>query len=220
MARTPLGNQVLTSAEISAWAEKAGFGLEQSQAMAIGSYVSLLVKYNKKTNMVGKAGPREILDSLVVDSLHLARFLEREFSLPDPVCLDLGAGAGLPGIPLRALWTKGSYLLVEPRAKRAVFMETAISLCKIKNTRVFEGRVQDLPKDGLPADLILSRAFMPPVEFMALARPLVRDTGMVLVMANEPPETTPGYALKAVHPYRAAGKKRYFWGLAPASISN
>ncbi len=208
----------------------AGLPLSPDAARGLADYLGLLLKWNRSMNLVGRATWSEIFADLVLDSLRLAGFLA-ELPLPeDPRCLDFGAGAGLPGIPLRLAWTPGIYLMVEPRERRAAFLRTAVGrVLPGGATRVFEGRVEDLPEAELPADLIVSRAFAPWPEYLALARPRLATRGaggQVVVLASGPPPDAgelaakaPGFALTAARAYPAPGGERYFWGLAPASIS-
>ncbi len=232
-------DQAPDPAEIAREAARAGRGLirdlDPDQARRLAEYITLLLKWNRSMNLVGRVSWNGIMADLVMDSLHLADFLaglSAELSaglgLPaSPRCLDFGAGAGLPGIPLRLVWTPGTYLLVETRERRAAFLRTAVGLVLPGGrTRVFAGRVENLPPEELPADLILSRAFAPWPEYLALARPLLAPGGMALVMTSGPPPSpeelaakAPGYVLTASKAYPAPGGERYFWGLAPASIS-
>ena len=76
------------------------------------TYVHMLMTWNRVMNLVGQETWQDAAGFLVADSFYLAPFLE---SLPlpgDPRVLDLGAGAGLPGIPLRLLWPEGSYTMI------------------------------------------------------------------------------------------------------------
>lgn len=220
----------LSPKSVARAASGAGFPLPPDAARGLADYLGLLLKWNRSMNLVGRSSWSEIFADLILDSLRLAGFLA-ELPLPEaPRCLDLGSGAGLPGIPLRLVWTPGTCLLVEPRERRAAFLRTAVGLVLPGGaTRVFEGRVEDLPQAELPADLILSRAFAPWPEYLALARPCLSTRGAgghVVVLASGPPpdagelaQKAPGFVLAAARAYPAPGGERYFWGLAPASIS-
>lgn len=214
-----------TPAETDAEARRAGFDLPEAATAALTRYVSLLLKWNRAMNLVGRAGWPDVFRDLVADSLHLAGFLPR-LPLPDaPLSLDLGAGAGLPGVPLRVLWNAGDYVLVELREKRAVFLEQAVAALGLARTRVWRGRAEDvlaaLPGLGLGgrrADLLLSRAFMPWPKLLPLAASLLTDGGTLVVLANEAPpsaeEFAPaGFALGETLEYPSPSRPRYFWAL-------
>ncbi len=214
-----------TPAETDAEARRAGFVLPPEAVAALARYMTLLLKWNRAMNLVGRAGWPDVFRDLVADSLHLAGFLPR-LSLPRaPLCLDLGAGAGLPGIPLRALWSAGDYVLVELREKRAVFLEQAVAALGLARTRVWRGRAEEvtaaLPGLGLGdrrADLLLSRAFMPWPRLLPLAATLLTGGGILIILANEaPPDATAfapsGFALGEVLEYPSPARPRYFWAL-------
>ncbi|MBN2141249.1 MAG: 16S rRNA (guanine(527)-N(7))-methyltransferase RsmG [Desulfovibrionaceae bacterium] len=206
----------------------AGRPVSPGQAEGLAEFLSLLVKWNRGLNLVGPGTWRDIFDRLVVDSLFLADFLTGLDLAAEPLCLDLGAGAGLPGIPLRLVWGPGDYWLVESRQKRAAFMRSALARLGLARTTVFHGRAEDAAREifraegAAGADLVLGRAFMPWPEFLAFSRPLLGpEKGLVLVMANEPPpgDPGPGWSLAGRASYPAAGASRYFWALTPESIS-
>jgi len=223
--------------EVASEARRAGFKLAPEQAEALSRYLTLLLKWNRAMNLVGRAGWPDVFRDLAADSLHLAAFLPR-LSLPrGPLTLDLGAGAGLPGIPLRVLWDKGDYVLVELREKRAVFLTQAVGALKLPRTHVLRGRAEEaldalasLPGLGLAdaagqgerrADLVLSRAFMPWPKLLPLAAQLLGPGGTLVILANEvPPEpaalATAGFALAQSQSYPSGARPRYFWALVKA----
>jgi 16S rRNA (guanine527-N7)-methyltransferase len=227
---------VVTPAEALREAQGCGFALDDAQAVALAHYLTLLLKWSRAMNLVGKTGWPEVFRDLAADSLHLAAFL-RELPLPiAPLTLDLGAGAGLPGIPLRCVWQSGEYVMVELREKRAIFLRQAVAETKLPRVRVVHGRAEaagaELARMGLPerADVVVSRAFMPWPKLLPLAAGLLKPGGQngggrLVVLANDPPpdEIGAGFTLEAVREYlsgagQAGGKRRYFWSLgAPAS---
>ncbi len=208
-----------SSKEVQTRCRTLGRILSQPQADRMAGYLNLLVKWNRKMNLVGPSSWEEMLETLVVDSWHLADFLESLDLQDDPWTLDLGAGAGLPGIPLRMFWPAGEYVLVEPRQKRAIFMNRALSELRLGRTRVAGVRCEQLPRELLPVDLVLSRAFCPWREFLDIARPMLKPAGMVVVLASspEPDETPAPFCFCAGRSYPVQGKKRYLWAFSPMS---
>ncbi len=192
-----------------------GFELTPQQVQGLQTYLSTLEKWNRSVNLVGPSHWREILHSLVVDSLYLAKFLKRIVHPEDIRSLDLGAGAGLPGLPLRLVWEQGSYYLVESRFKRCAFMRQAIAAMGIQNTYVINGRVEELHRDILPADLIVSRAFMPWKKLLALTVSLLDDKGSLIVLSSQEAagKDLQDFVLKEQFCYQVQGKRRFFWAL-------
>lgn len=200
-----------TATAVRVFAQNLGRSLDENQDTLLSSYLDLLVKWNKRMNLVGPTSWQEILETLIQDSWYLADFLQ---GTKDPgQVLDLGAGAGLPGIPLRIFWQVGDYYLVEPRHKRAIFMEWAVSAMGLPRTWVFCGRMEELPGARRRADLVVSRAFKPWAELLTDVREYLAPDGRVLIMSNaaRPDTRIKDYALEATQEYLVAGKKRYFW---------
>jgi 16S rRNA (guanine527-N7)-methyltransferase len=203
-------NEILDAARVAAASARLGRVLTDDQAGMLAVYLGLLVKWNSRMNLVGPATWTEILETLIQDSWHLADLLQNLDPQPAET-LDLGAGAGLPGIPLRVFWTAGDYWLVEPRQKRALFMEQAAAHMRLPRTRVLCARMEVLPPARRQAGLIVSRAFMPWRKLLAEVRGFLAPGGRVLVMSNEAAgETVEGYALEREQGYAVTGKDRYF----------
>ena len=217
----------ITPQNVAKAASELGRDLSVPQAEGLAAYLEALVKWNKAVNLVGPSAWKEILRTLVADSWHLADFL-REMqpasgSGQGPVTLDIGAGAGLPGIPLRLFWDRGSYSMVEANQKKAAFLRFALSRISPVRTFVLPVRVEHLGPEFLPADIILSRAFCAWPDFLKLSRDKLKPHGLCLIFANTPPPdealNIPGWSLKAMRPYPVAEKTRYFWAFTPANIS-
>lgn len=175
LTNPPRNTSTLSIASVQDICKKSGFSLSLPEANSLTDYLEILQKWNKAMNLVGKTKWQDILQSLVMDSLHLARFLEKSniwktspvpYSVQDnDEIWDLGAGAGLPGIPLRIFWEHGTYHLVESREKKSMFLNTALTRLKLPNTHVFAGRAENFMKNK-KARLIITRAFMPWQELL------------------------------------------------------
>ena len=211
----------LTRSSLNDLCAAGGFRLDDTTAGSLLQYLQLLLKWNKAMNLVGLQSWREIVNELILDSFHLADFL-KELNLADaPECWDFGSGAGLPGIPLRMVWQKGNYHMVELREKRALFLKTAMAAHKLPRTHVFRGKAEDFMQTASPANLLISRAFMPWSKVLKLVQGHLATDGAIICLTLEPvphdlPDgwkmlTTRKYILPALGP----DKPRYFWLLAP-----
>jgi 16S rRNA (guanine527-N7)-methyltransferase len=192
--------------------------LDAPSLRQLAQYISELLIWNKKINLIGKQDWISAYQSLIKDSLYLARLLTRLDLPAHPLTLDLGAGAGLPGIPLRIVWPAGEYVLVEPRQKRALFLHHAVRMTSLLRTRVCTRRAEELHED--PADLIVSRAMCPWHELLDLAGPLISSQGCVVIFSNQPwdPATNcpVGWKLFLEEGYPAGDNwERYFWVFSP-----
>ncbi len=205
-----------------------------SQGLAL--YLGMLCRWNRQINLVGPKKAEEIFADLFWDSFHLALFIQKlehapSALPPQPRCWDLGAGAGIPGIPLRLLWQKGEYALIEPRQKRALFLENVLARLNLPATRLFAQSAEEFfaRKEAQPgADLILSRAFMPWKALLEFVETRLAEKGIVLIMASEPPEDALPQCWQVLESYKYTpglqympnlGKggnlrQRYFWVLS------
>lgn len=204
---------------------KFGLGNNHKAARDLAFYVQSLVAWNRKLNLTGFDSPWRILDELVVDSFYLAPFLA-DPDLPENARIwEPGAGGGLPGIPLRILLATGQYTMIETRRKRAIFLSTMLANLNLPNTGVYRGSVEDFfaaeTREGHKADRILSRAFRPWPEMLALCAPLLAPHGRLVVMSSQRPPTPPqGWNLSASACYPVNNKTRWLWAFTLASQPN
>lgn len=201
-----------------------GCTVPEAALQPLAIYLELLMQWNKAMNLVGARHWREALRNLVGDSFHLAAFLETLPLPPHPCTWDLGAGAGLPGIPLRMVWQRGDYTLIELREKRALFLSTALAHLRLPDTTAFRGRAEEyFARAPRQADMIVSRAFLPWAEVLALVEAHIIPGGMtIFLMLTPPPDALPeGWSVAAAHSYATDGGQRWFWALrreaAPAT---
>ena len=183
----------MTERDLAAELAALGLAAPEQALPPLRDYLELLLRWNRVMNLVGVSIWQRALHTLVVDSFHLAAFLRQsDLALPaSPACWDLGAGAGLPGIPLRILWQDGAYWLVEAREKRALFMRTFLASHPLPGTQVHCGRAETfMPRAG-QADLILSRAFMPWAKLLDFIAPHLTPTGIVVLLLNDPVSLPP-----------------------------
>lgn len=181
-------------------------------------YLGMLMRYNAVMNLVGTRTWRETLELLLADSFCLARFLPTLPLAASPCCLEPGAGAGLPGIPLRLCWTEGEYALVEVRQKRALFLQNVLATLSLPRTRVHCGRVEEyctrMPRK---VDLWVSRAFMPWRALLELLGPHTAAGGLAVVLQNDPAPVDAHlpqeWELCASQAYTVRDTARHFWAL-------
>jgi 16S rRNA (guanine527-N7)-methyltransferase len=205
-------------AEPAAACRALGCPVPEEALLPLEEYLALLMRWRRVMNLVGAKNRHEAL-RLAADSFFLARFLE-ELPLPaQPLTWDLGAGAGLPGIPLRMVWQAGEYHMVESREKRALFLHTALARLALPNTLAVCERAEQffarMRAQGRQADCILSRAFMPWEKLLPFVADALAPGGCVCIAANSPPAAAlPGsWRLTAEYAYELGGAQRFFWAL-------
>ena len=118
----------------------------------LNSYLDLLVKWNRKINLTSEKTPLEILHRHIFDSLQYARFVS-----PNDRVIDIGSGAGFPGIPLKILYPHLNLMLVESQRKRCSFLEAVVSNLGLKDTRVINERAEKI-SPAPRVDVVILRA--------------------------------------------------------------
>lgn len=144
--------------------------------------LSWLARFSARTNLVGDHRPLAVIEEHVIETLAVAAAVARTGVAPKRI-VDVGAGAGLEGLVL-ALWAEGAQLVaVEPRRKRADFIELVADAMGL-GRRVSVVRAQ-VPawQPAAPFDLATSRATFAPAQWRAHGRALVGDEGVVVVHA-------------------------------------
>ena len=173
-------------------ARRAGLTIPAQAIPPLAAYLTELLRWNSVMNLVGAHDWREALVNLAGDSFHLAAFLA-DLPLPEaPLHWNLGSGAGLPGIPLRMVWERGDYWLVEAREKRALFLSRMVCSLRLPRTHVYRGRVEQFfGTQPHGADCVISRAFMPPETLLPLLAPHLAPEGLVILLCNRLPASLP-----------------------------
>lgn len=164
-----------------------GPGLSQ-----LATYMDLLLKWNKSVNLSGCNEPLGLAKCLIQDSFFLAQVLQSLPVAANAQIYDLGAGAGLPGIPLRIFWQTGQYTWVERSQKRSLFLQNALARLNLPRVHGYSGDVREFLKSRSgTAQIIISRAFLPWRQMLDLCAPALRRTGSLVIMANTSPPTLP-----------------------------
>lgn len=158
------------------------------------AYLDLLTKWNKTYNLTAIHEPERMLTHHLLDSLAVLPFISAGR------LLDVGSGAGLPGIPL-ALARPGMHVtMLDASHKKVAFMQQAIIELGLRNSEALHVRVEDL-KSEVPFGQIVSRAFSDLSEFVRLSGHLLAQGGEWLAMKglypNEELAQLKGARLKA-----------------------
>jgi len=156
------------------------------------AYIRELKKWNRKMNLIARqADDRQIVENHFLDSLtllpHLRSWSGREAGPLRTALLDIGTGAGFPGLVIKAVWPDLEVILVEPREKRVSFLKHIIRTLQLDSVEVVPGRIdsdQNYPAQLQPGryDLIISRALTNIVTFLAMAAPFRSPAGRVICM--------------------------------------
>lgn len=145
-------------------------------------YFELLKIWNSKMNLVGDAPDVKLIEHHFLDSLSMLPVLEQGAGEPQPLTLlDVGTGAGFPGLVIKIVRPDLSVTLVEPRRKRVSFLRQVIRELKLSGIEVLPVRVEDLGPEAL-FSFITSRAFTGISELLGMVSPLSPKGGLVIGM--------------------------------------
>ncbi|MFU8819302.1 MAG: 16S rRNA (guanine(527)-N(7))-methyltransferase RsmG [Desulfurivibrio sp.] len=164
-------------------ARRMGLPLEPAALERLLAYYAQLLKWNRKINLVAQAPELELLETHFLDSLTLLPLLPPPDTSAVPLpLLDIGSGAGFPGLVLKCcLPERLDVTLVEPRQKRVAFLRQVVRTVGLgTGVRVLAQRLEPGERGSWP--LITSRAFASIADFLALSATLSPPGGRVICM--------------------------------------
>ncbi|MEJ2032759.1 MAG: 16S rRNA (guanine(527)-N(7))-methyltransferase RsmG [Deltaproteobacteria bacterium] len=171
-----------TAALLFTGAERMGLALAPEVCDRLGRYAAELAKWNRRINLVAAAPIAKIIEKHFLDSLTLLPLLTEQ---PSPDLLDVGTGAGFPGLVLKTAFSEPAVTLMEPRQKRAAFLRHIIRTLNLREVTVVEARLTagggtSLPQAGY--HLITSRALSEIAAFLSLVSSYCLQGGRVVCM--------------------------------------
>ncbi len=138
-------------------------------------FVTLLDKWNKVYNLSAIRDSVQMVDLHLLDSLSVVSFISGER------ILDVGTGAGIPGIPLALVCPDCHFVLLDSNGKKTRFIQQAVLELGLKNVEIINSRVENYHPDE-PFVTIISRAFASLSDMLAGTTHLVAKGGLLLAM--------------------------------------
>ena len=167
------------SGDLRAGLEALGLALQQSQLDQLIEYLFLLDKWNEAYNLTAIRDLPRMLSHHLLDSLSILPVLQSCHK-----ALDVGSGAGLPGIPLAIAMPDSIWIMLDSNSKKTRFIQQAIAHCGLRNAQVVQSRVQDYhAPDSL--DFIVSRAYASLPDFCESVSHLITSKTQLLTMKTE-----------------------------------
>jgi 16S rRNA (guanine527-N7)-methyltransferase len=166
-------------------APELGLHLEPEPRRKLLAYLDLIQRWNRVYNLTALRDPAEMFSHHLLDCLAVVRPLERGLAggATHPRILDVGSGAGLPGVILALLKPDWRITCVDTVAKKASFIRQVVAELELPNLTAMHGRVEAAQTfDGLRFDLITSRAFASLADFTRLTRHLLAPGGVWAAM--------------------------------------
>jgi 16S rRNA (guanine527-N7)-methyltransferase len=160
--------------------EKQAIVYAPEQVDALIQFIELIKQWNRIDNLTAVDDLSQMVSRHLLDSLTLLPYLKTSM-------LDVGSGAGLPGIPLAIMQPECKITLLDASAKRVRFLHQAISTLKLKQVTAVHARVERFPADE-GFDLITSRAFSSLQEFVSSSQRLLAPRGRIIAMKGKYPE--------------------------------
>ena len=155
--------------------QQAGIKLDVSVQQKLLDYIDLLGKWNRTYNLTAVRKPEQMITRHLLDSLVIGPFLQ------GPQILDVGTGAGLPGIPLALMYPDYEFTLLDSNGKKTRFVTQAVTELGLENVNVIQSRV-DVFQSATEFDSIITRAFSTIKDFVAQSQHLLAKDGVFLVM--------------------------------------
>ena len=176
-------------AELRAGLDALALALNDAQVAALLDYIALIQKWTKVYNLTAVREPRDMLTHHVLDSLAVVRPLRQQLAalgLGAAVrVLDVGAGAGLPGVVLAICCPEMVVHCVDTVAKKAAFVQQVAVSLKLVNLRGIHARVESLAE---PYDVVCSRAFASLADFTQWSVAALAPAGVWMAMKGKHPE--------------------------------
>jgi len=168
------------------------------------AYLDLFLRWNRVHRMTALESPAEIVRGLFLDSLLFLRLIPT-----GPIALlDIGAGSGIPGLPLRLVDDRIGLTLIESKRKRVSFLRTACRVLELPDVRVMEGRAEELVSRGSALaesfDAVVARAVGGEAVMAALGNRYVRPGGTIVIAGAPRSTAEPPFTLVRV---RAPGSR-------------
>lgn len=163
---------------LMAGAESLNLALSPQQTGAFAAYLALLSFWNRRLNLTAIRKPDLVVRLHFIDSLAVVPFVG-----PEGGILDVGSGAGFPGIPIKLMLPGKRVYLLEPRRKRANFLRQVARELKLEELHVIEGRTEDLSAETLPPMMeTITRGFSDAREFLRTSGEVLEPSGTAVLM--------------------------------------
>ena len=184
-----------------------GLAVDPAGVERLLEYLAELMKWSRRVNLIARDTPEaQVVETHFLDSLTLLPFLD---GAGEVHLLDVGSGAGFPGLALACMRPDGRFTLCEPRQKRVSFLRHVVRTLGLANVEVVAERIEAHLADW-PGRFthITSRAVAEPAAFLPLVRPLVTPATRVLLMLARA-EGLAGIDRLVSGPWRVDAERRF-----------
>lgn len=148
--------------------------LGEAQQYRLLDYLELLERWNRVHNLTAVRDIRQMVGRHLLDSLTVLPYLQ------GGKVIDLGSGAGLPGIPIAVSKPAMSVTMIDSSQRKTRFVQQAIATLRLENATVLHSRVQEKNLDAAPC--VVARAFSSPVDIIECCQHLCAENGVFVLM--------------------------------------
>lgn len=167
-------------AELLTEAKKENIVITEEQAILLIKYYDMLIETNKVMNLTAITEFEEVLTKHFIDSLSITRVYD--FNKPLKL-IDVGTGAGFPGIPLKIIYPNIKVTLMDSLNKRVNFLKEVITTLKLEDITALHARAEDLGRDSNyreQYDICVSRAVANLATLSEYCMPFVKEKGVFI----------------------------------------
>jgi 16S rRNA (guanine527-N7)-methyltransferase len=157
-------------------ARELGIDVQLGQADQFAAHALILNEWNQKINLTAIDSPMDMAVKHFLDSIISSRYIG-----PGSRLLDVGSGAGFPGIPLKVMMPSLDVILVDATRKKVSFLKHAIQALHLSRIAAIHSRIEDLQQEWEGRfDIIVCRAFSSLADFAEKSMPLLAPDGLLL----------------------------------------
>jgi len=171
--------------KLKSGAEKLGLHLSSSQLHQFDNYFQTLVESNKRVNLTAITDYEEVQVKHFLDSLTVVLAIGLHSAINPPKIIDVGTGAGLPGIPMKIAFPDIILTLMEATAKKTKFLEHLVARLGLKDVTIVTGRAEEAahrPQFRERFDVVLSRAVATLPALIELTLPFCSIGGYMVAL--------------------------------------
>lgn len=182
-------------------AQKIGIKLNRNQIETFSLYLDLLIEWNQKINLTSLKTPQEIIIKHFLDSLTCIKAIDLYSNIDKISIIDIGTGAGFPGIPIKIVCPSIELFLLEARKKKSIFLEKLIKELNLKQVQILKGRAETLGRcteHREKYDIAISRAVAPLNILSEYCLPLVRVRGSFIAQKGRSYKSETEKGIKAI----------------------
>jgi len=159
---------------------KIDIELTSSQIKKFYDYMQLLLEWNEKINLTAIIEPEEVITKHFIDSITIQKHIKENSHI-----IDVGTGAGFPGVPLKIIREDINVTLLDSLNKRIIFLKEITKKLELEKVQTMHGRAEEMGRDNCyreKYDAVVSRAVASLNSLLEYTSPLVKVNGKIICM--------------------------------------